>query len=848
MARAVLFVSLVLFAPLLCLPARGQGTGALSGVVEDPTGAPVPDAQVKVLRKEAGIERSATTNEEGRFAFGSLPAGEYVLTVQAQGVKQANTLVKVGATAAAPVRVRLEIADVKEEVTVSASLLASPSAQINADAINIDQDFLRNLPSENAEPLAVPSLFVNPAVTGADGPKIIVDGVETDSLELPVASIKRVYVNKNPYSAEFGRPGKGRIEVKTKRASHHHYHGSAGTVLRNSGFDATNAFAHDRPLQQRAVSEAELNGPVNRRVAFLIAARYDFNNNSSVVNAQTPQGPLVENFVARARNTHLFGRFDIKVSPNSKAIVLYKFKNKSEPGQNVGGLNLPDAATAVFGHENEVKLLETTALSPNFLNELRAGWKQRRQGTDSATSAPAILVLGAMTTGGAQAAHRQRESQGDVEDIVSQVKGRHTFRWGGGMRLRFLRDFDASNFGGTFTFSTLADFSTNQPSLFTINAGQPEVAFTQHEFYAFSQDEMKLRPNLSLMLGLRYEGQSNGNSFRDFAPRFALAYSPRGGETVIRAGFGVFYDRQPADVKQLSLLHDGERIAEFDITNPSYPVPFGPGTQLADVIPSVIRTAPDIGFPRLTQGSLAVERKLGKGENYLTVEYATLGAVRLYRTRNVNAPLPGTTVPPNPNFINIDRFESSGKLHSNGLTVTWRNRAQKRLDLLLQYTLSRTTDDSSGLYSLPADNYNLRPELGRSDFDQRHRLNLAGTYRLPKDFKFGGILKLASGPPFNIITGLDDNNDTAFNDRPPGVARNTGSGPRYADVDARLSRVFRFAKSEGRRQIEVAVDAFNLLNSVNFNNYVGDLTSPFFGRADAAYPARQLQLSMRFSF
>ena len=127
-------------------------------------------------------------------------------------------------------------------------------------------------------------------------------------------------------------------------------------------------------------------------------------------------------------------------------------------------------------------------------------------------------------------------------------------------------------------------------------------------------------------------------------------------------------------------------------------------------------------------------------------------------------------------------------------------------------------------------------------------MNLAGTYRLPKDFKFGGILKLASGPPFNIITGLDDNNDTAFNDRPPGVARNTGSGPRYADVDARLSRVFRFAKSEGRRQIEVAVDAFNLLNSVNFNNYVGDLTSPFFGRADAAYSARQLQLSMRFSF
>jgi hypothetical protein len=102
--------------------------------------------------------------------------------------------------------------------------------------------------------------------------------------------------------------------------------------------------------------------------------------------------------------------------------------------------------------------------------------------------------------------------------------------------------------------------------------------------------------------------------------------------------------------------------------------------------------------------------------------------------------------------------------------------------------------------------------------------------------------------PFNITTGFDDNHDTVANDRPPGVGRNTGRGPGSANVDARLSKRIRLEKKNARSELEVGFDAFNVFNHVNFKNFIGTLSSPFFGRASAANQARQLQLSLRFRF
>jgi hypothetical protein len=296
-------------------------------------------------------------------------------------------------------------------------------------------------------------------------------------------------------------------------------------------------------------------------------------------------------------------------------------------------------------------------------------------------------------------------------------------------------------------------------------------------------------------------------------------------------------------------------MRQFVISNPSYPDAISSSAASGPLPPSVVRIAPGILFPYILQADFSVERKLGEGENYATIDLTTIRGVHLYRMRDINAPLPGTITPPNPDFRNIDRFESTGTSRSNSLTFTLRAQPQKNLRLLAQYVLSRTMDDTDGLFLLPANNYDLRlllpannydlrPDWGRAGYDRLHRFNLMGTYGLPLGFRMGAVVKVASGPPFNITTGFDDYHDGVANARPPGVTRNTGHGPGYATVDARLSKVLRQKAS----QVEFGVDAFNVFNHVNFKNYVGTLTSPFFGRANAAEAARQVQLSVRFSF
>jgi hypothetical protein len=835
---------------LVCSAALPAADGsALEGYIQDQTGAGIPAAKVKLTSKAGGADHKATTDEDGHFEFDALPEGEYLLTARAPGVEEGEMKVRVGPSPGRPIRLRLEISEVREEVTVTADDFSKPSAQTNTDVAAFGRDWLANLPVKDGNPLAIPSLLINPALTGTAGPKLLVDGVETDSLDQPESSIRHIYFNKNPYAAEFGRPGKGRIEVTTIRRMRRKYHGSVSTLLGNSALDARNAFAAVRPLQQRSISEAMLDGPIvpgSRHASFLLAARYEAFNQGSVVAAQTLNGPFVTNVVAPERNAYLFGRLNFKVGQLSKLSATYKFKDKSRDNQGVKGFNLPERATEKLDQENEAKVFYNSIPGGILVNEFRAAFRHRNQSTIGSTNLPAIMVLGAFNSGGAQAAERQRDTLASFEDIASLNKGIHTFRFGGGVRPRFLWAQDASNFGGTFSYSSLSDFSQQRPFLFTQNAGSPNINFSQHEIYSFLQDEIHVRPNLSVVPGIRHEWQSNGSGSKNFAPRLSVAWSPRGKQTVLRAGAGVFYDRQPESMERQSLLQDGVRIRQLVIADPSLALLSSPLLLLPSSIPSVVRIASGIRFPYLMMGTLAMERKLS-GQTHLSVEYATVRGLKLYRTRNINAPFAGTVARPDPSFVNIDQFESSGSSRSNSLAVTLQNHGYKGLSFLAQYTLSRSTDDTSGMSALPANNYDLSLERGRADFDQRHRLLLLGSYSAFWGLHLGASLQVSSGPPFNITTGTDDNHDTVANDRPGGIYRNSGQGPGLTQLDTRLSKAVRFEKSSALAA-EIAVDCFNVLNHVNYTGFVGTLTSPFYGRANSAYPARQIQLSFRLRF
>ncbi len=842
------WLALGFFSCAFAATAKDQGGGVLKGTVEDSTGAPILAAEVKLRNPSTGQELETTSDEDGYFELGGIEFGKYVLTVRAGGFEAFQNSVEVGRAPSHPLLIRLKLGQLKQRLTVTTKPTSIPSAQQNPDYLELYQQWLQGLPLKEGDPLAIPSLFLEPAATGAQGPKLIVDGVESTTLELPTSSIRQIFVNKSPYSAEFGRPGRGRIEIITRQGSHRHYRGTLSLLFRNSASDARYAFATVTPPLQRAVSEAQLSGPVGKNLTFFLAGRYFRSNDTAVTNAVTPNGPLIENFRTPARNTHLFGRLDFRLSHGHRATLSYKFKNKSRRNQGVGGFNLPERATDFLDRENEARIFETATISDKFLNEARLTFKDQPQETNSLFGQPALIVLDAFSTGGGQISQRQRERVANLQDIASYVKGRHALRFGGGARPRFFHASDASNFGGTFSFSSLTTFAEKQPFLFTISQGNPSVSFTQHEFFSFFQDEIRLRSNLSWSLGLRHEFQSTLDKRANFAPRIALAYSPRSGQTVLRAGGGVFYDRQPEVMQQQNLLYNGSRIHQIVISDPSFPNPFSQSSTITFANPSVVRIANDIRLPYLMQASFGIERKLGKGRNYLTLEYTWIRGVHLYRTRNVNAPLPTTGLRPDSSFININQFESSGTSFSHSAAVTLQSTLRRRLDLLAQYTLSRTTNDTGGMFSLPADNYDLHGERGRADFDKRQRLNLAGTYRLPLGFHLGTVANLNTGIPFNITAGFDTNHDTVANDRPAGVGRNTGQGPGFISLDAHLSKAIHLKKNMHRPRAEIGVDGFNVLNRVNFKNFIGTLSSPFYGHANAANPARELQLSLLLLF
>src|SRR5256885_4788854 len=231
--KLVVFIFLLLLISAAASAGEPQETVAVTGTIQDAKAASIPGAKVKLTPQSGGHETEVTTDETGAFSFDNQPAGDYTVTVIAPGFELAERKVTVGTSPMPPILIRLKLSQVTEKVDVSAD--ANPlSPEQNADRVHLDDRFLGGLPMLNGDPLSVASIFTDPSVAGAMGPRIVVDGVPADNLEFPLSSIKDLAVNQNPYSPEFGRPGRGRIEVQTKHRIHQKFHGMVFTNFQNS--------------------------------------------------------------------------------------------------------------------------------------------------------------------------------------------------------------------------------------------------------------------------------------------------------------------------------------------------------------------------------------------------------------------------------------------------------------------------------------------------------------------------------------------------------------------------------------------------------------------------------------
>ena len=833
---------------------QAKGLMGISGVVLDPSGGVVADAVVTLRSMQDASERAASTDAAGAFRFDGVAAGAYEILVQEAGFKPFRTRVRMRPRRPAPVRIALAIAELQQEITVSGTDgQANTETADNLNVVRLDAEQLEELPVLENDVVAAVSPLLDTASLGTSGASLVVDGMPSSSIGVPTSAIQEVRINQNPYSAEFARPGPGRIEIITRGGSTQ-YHGAVNFLLRDYHLDARNAFAAERPVEQRRVFDGYLSGPVahSKKTTFVFGFYQDSDDTESAVYAYTASGILRQNFPTPARNTLVSFRLNRQASKGSSMSLQYSYFDWSAIG-GVGGFNLPDVGWNASARRQTLQYAYHAVATSSLINELSVRASRADGLTESERPGTSeIVVLDSFNGGGGQIHTSKTDSDLELRDVLSWARGRHLVR-AGVSNLAIGRQGldDRSNFDGTFYFSSLADYSQDRPFSFVQQQGNPLLAFWHAQAGFFAQDDIRILPNLSLAFGLRYDWQNYLSNFSNLAPRFALAFSPGlSRKTVLRAGAGIFYDALPPAAIADALRFNGSWLRQIVLENPGYPDPAG-GSGAASVEPSsLVRFAPDLQSPYTLQLSLSAERQLRKSA-ILTVTFTETRGVKLFRSRDLNAPPPPQYEQRPDPAISVSReIESSGGLEAHSLRLSFRGNATRFFNGMVLYTLSRAYNDTSGINSFPADQYNLSGEWSRADFDVRHYVYLYGTINASKYFDLGVVFSAASGRPYTLITGQDNNHDGRATDRPSGVPRNSLEGPGSANLDLRWSKEFprRRSRKEQGPSVTLSLDAFNVLNRVNDSAMIGNLSSPFFGRVVAALPARRIQVSLRLKF
>lgn len=500
----------------------------------------------------------------------------------------------------------------------------------------------------------------------------------------------------------------------------------------------------------------------------------------------------------------------------------------------------------------------------------------------SAIEVPTIRVLEAFTDGGAQVAGGQHSKTVTIGSDLDYVRGNHTVRFGTQIDTASWHSDDRANYLGTYTFESLAAYDAGTPRSYTRRIGDPVIDYNYFQGAFYTQDDFRVRRNLTLSGGLRYEAQNHVDDFNSLMPRLGVTWAPgTAGTTTLRASWGVFTDWLPINVYEQTLRVDGERQKELDIASPPYPIV----TDLSSLVAAPVtryQLADDLVLPHSTRVSLGVDRRYKQIQANATYAYIRGGAVM--RGDNLNAPVDG--VRPDPRYANLIEVVSdgSGRQHQLQTNLTVNQGALfplnksapryniKRVTLFLNYTLAKVRNNSDGAFSVPPSG-NIDLDWGPALNDVRHRLNATLNNQIVKNLQVSFGFNASSAPPYTIRTGLDDNGDLIFNDRPAGVPRNSERAADQFNINMNISYGWTFGPPAGgpppvgvfingagaspevrtfdqpaRFRIGFFVQANNLTNHANYVGYSGVLTSPFYGQPTAVTNTRRVEMGMNFGF
>ena len=859
---STVFLALLLVPGLL----RAQtGTGTLKGQVTDPTGAVIRGATV-IAKGPGSTSGTGTSDANGNYSIKGLAPGTYTVSATAAGFAAFLTDQVPVAAGVKTLDISMQIEVEKQEVQVeSEAPTVDVSSENNATTTVLkgkDLDSLSDDPDElqdELQELAGPS-------AGPNGGQIYIDGFTGGQLP-PKSSIREIRINSNPFSSEYDRLGYGRIEILTKPGTNQ-YHGQLFVNGNDEAFNSANPFIANIPPYYTAMFGGNLSGPLGKKASFFLNFERRGINNASVSNFTTNDVPFVTGpsttcATATAVSTtcslaienprtryNVSGRIDYQVSTNNTLTARYQYVNNNELNDIAGQQFLTESQLYNSNYsEHTVQITDTQTLSTHAINETRFQFRHYDNGQQPQNFDPTINVISAFIAGG-NSTGQVSDSQNNYElqNYTSIQHGSHFIRFGGRLRVTTDSSSANSNFNGTWTFPSLNAYTAGLPSQFSITTGTPLVQVNWADVGLYAEDEWRLRPNMSLTYGLRYETQNVIHDHSDVAPRIAYSWGvntknkvPR---TLLRAGFGMFYDRFTENLFLNAERLNGTNQQQIIVNNPTfYPnIPSISSLPASTVLPTVYQIPPGLHSPYTVQAAASVEQQLGSNAT-LSVTYLNSRGFDQFISVNTNAPIsytpgvPGSDVRPNPNVGNVYQYVSEGVFKQNQLIANTNLRVGKRLTLGGFYTLSFANSDTNGASSFPSNSYDLLADYGRAAFDVRNRVLVFGSFSAPYGIRLSPMVSYNSGRPFNITIGQDVNGDSIFNDRPalasgsatthggPGIgpcpvtatacgtpwgvfnllpAAGTAiapyslTGPGQFSFNMRLSKTFGFGESKGR--------------------------------------------------
>ncbi|MBI3693915.1 MAG: TonB-dependent receptor [Acidobacteria bacterium] len=830
-------VTLFLLLAITMFPAAAQVDRAtLVGTVTDTTGSVTPGAQVEVVSPETGLRRQTQANAAGAYTVSSLPIGNYVVTVSLAGFTTATIKdVRLGVGDTRTLDVQLQVSGIEARVNVeSAATPLETETPTLGTVIGARQ--MREIPLNGRHWASLMALAPGAINTGDGSQQTIrfvgrsrddnnwtFDGLDATGVKDPrqesalrlvisTDTIAEFRVNSTLYSAESGSGAGGQVNLVSKSGTND-FHGSLFEFLRNDKLDARNPFDTSKQPFRLNQFGGNAGGPIVKNRTFFFA-NYE-GLRQRVAQTLTNDVPSAA-FRARATSPvvrQLLDNYPVGTVSTTTADVDQVQANRSQSWQeNSASLridhrfsdnntffaryNVDDGVTVAprsvievdrqndnFRPSNFVMQFQRV-FSPTVVNEWKAGFNRSTLHRFTYGPLPASVVVSGFTTLNQSNALVENGTSYSVLDNLAMTRGRHTLKIGGEIRRAHVNVADPALDSVSVTYANRPALLNNSVDLVAITTGNDVLGTRKTYYYAYVQDDFKMRPNLTLNLGLRYEYYGVNREVNDryrvfdlyacrgfcphgtpwyfpdrnnFDPRIGIAWSPKAlkGKTVLRAGAGVYHGPGQIDDVNTPLDNTADRFSLTALEAPglSFPVtPFLAQARDVGVTPrSLQRDRRDLYS---MQWGFSIQQQLPAA--FITqIGYVGSSGVKLFARQYINNVDPVTKVRPLPTFGRMDEKRQDGKSSFNAFQVSLYRRVARGLNWSTEYMWSHSINDGNiggGEGAQPQIAVCRACDRGNSAQDIRHTITSNWMYQLP----FGpGQRFLNSGAPSKILGGWE---------------------------------------------------------------------------------------------